>query len=131
MTAQRDKLVRASVVLAGAVFSVIALAMLGVVAGGVKDSEVAVVTLYTLFTGLAALASIAALVGSQRWAPAICVFAAAAATSAYVLEDALRSEDAAGAAFALVTVPLLIAVLVAVAVIRERQRSSPPRARLR
>ena len=132
MPSPATKVLQLSLFIAALVFSLLTIVLVKVAIDGIKESEVLVVSAYTLFSGLTALSSWIAL-GHARWAPAVCVFATAAAASAYLLEDALRSEDAAGYTFALVTAPLLIAVFVAIGVVRDRRRRSAgtPRARVR
>lgn len=120
--------------IAALLFGLFSFAMCSVIAGGIKDSEVVVVSVFTASCVVGCAGAIGLLVASYRWALVVFFASACASIGTYALESDLRADGMAGFAIVFVAIPALVAILSLVGYLKAHRRrageSSVPTARL-
>ena len=112
ISARKDPLLFAGACVSALLFGLFSFGMVMVLADGVKDSEVAVVSLYTASCITAFVATIGPLVHSHRWAIVVSLAAATAAIGCFALESDLRSTDTNAISMILIGLPAFMAVFI-------------------
>ncbi len=113
--------------LAALFFGLLTAVLLSVIASGIKESEVLVVSLYTGGCALGFVGTLPTFLHSYRWAPLICVGAALAAIGGYAFEPEFQAGEGETAALFLIGLPTLIGLVVGGGFVRSTQRRAKQR----